>query len=131
MLETRYGVCSARNESQSLSERELRIKNCVELELRFKNCVELELRFKNCVELELRFKNCVELELRFKNCVERIPGFPWIILSPFVFHKRHYQGCTNSSRRDIQRQLNYRPQSILSPLLSPGYYYKVEVHRFQ
>ena len=54
--ETRYGVCSARNERQSLSERELRIKNCV------------------------------ELELRFKNCVERIPGFPSIILSPFVFH---------------------------------------------
>ena len=54
--ETRYGVCSARNERQSLSERKLRIKNCV------------------------------ERELRFKNCVERIPGFPSIILSPFVFH---------------------------------------------
>ena len=56
MRETRYGVCSERNERQSLSERDLRIKNCV------------------------------ELELRFKNCVERIPGFPCIILSPFVFH---------------------------------------------
>ena len=66
MRETRYGVCRARNERQSLSERELRIKNCV--------------------EWELRIKNCVELELRFKNCVERIPGFPCIILSPFVFH---------------------------------------------
>ena len=60
--ETRYGVCSARNERQSLSERELRIKNCV------------------------------ELELRFKNCVERVPGFPSIILSPFVFHIRCASG---------------------------------------
>ena len=34
--ETRYGVCSARNERQSLSERELRIKNCVERELRLR-----------------------------------------------------------------------------------------------
>ena len=71
MRETRYGVCSARNERQSLSERELRIKNCV------------------------------ELELRFKNCVERIPGFPCIILSPFVFHIPHLS--EKSSRRQYKK----------------------------
>ena len=60
--ETRYGVCSARNERQSLS----------------------------------------ELELRFKNCVERIPGFPSIILSPFVFHI-HESGNRNEIVHKFER----------------------------